>query len=82
VRFACALCLHALEVVTGLEEGPFEQERAERFARELLMTAEEFRSLAGESDAEIAERFGVPFEQVAARRLELSPPAADPTRPP
>jgi hypothetical protein len=27
VRFACALGLHAFEVATGLEEGPFDQRR-------------------------------------------------------
>ena len=71
VRFACALALHAFEVATGLEQGPFDQGRAERFARALLMPAEEFLAVADESDAELAGRFGVPIEQVPARRMEL-----------
>jgi hypothetical protein len=82
VRFACALCLHAFEVTTGLEQGPFEQERAERFARELLMPAHEFLDMADESDAGLAERFGVPVEQVPARRLELGPAATGRRSPP
>jgi hypothetical protein len=39
VRFACALALHAFEIQAGLIEGPFDQARAERYARELLMPA-------------------------------------------
>lgn len=71
VRFACALALHAFEVTTGLERGSFDQGRAERFARALLMPSEEFYAVADENDAELAERFGVPIEQVPARRVEL-----------
>jgi len=75
VRFVCGLALHAFELATRLEEGPFDQGRAERFARALLMPAEEFLALADESDAELAGRFGVPIEQVPARRMELGSPA-------
>jgi hypothetical protein len=75
VRFACALALHAFEVQTGLEHGPFDQGRAERFARALLMPAEEFLAVVGQSDAELAGRFGVPIEQVPVRRIELGSPA-------
>jgi hypothetical protein len=71
VRFVCALCLHAFEVDTGLAELPFDQGRAERFARELLMPADEFLDAVDERDAALAERFGVPIEQVPARRLDL-----------
>ena len=79
VRFTCAMALHAFEVDTGLEARPFEQHRAERFARELLMPAELFRANVEETDAELAERFGVPVEQVPERRVEL---AAVPQAPP
>lgn len=75
MRFAYALALRAFEVSTGLEEGPVDQGRAERFARMLLMPGEEFVAVAGESDAELAERFGVPIEQVPLRRAELRSPA-------
>jgi hypothetical protein len=75
VRFACALALHVFEVATGLEEGPFDQRRVERFARTLLMPGEEFLALAGESDAALAEWFGVPIEQIPLRRAELRLPA-------
>lgn len=78
VRFVCAMVLHAFEVDTGLEARPFDQRRAERFARELLMPAELFLSLAEETDAELAERFGVPVEQVPERRRELVPAAGPP----
>jgi hypothetical protein len=72
VRFACALAVHAFEVDTGLIEGSFDQARAERYARELLMPADEFGPLAGLADAELAALFGAPADQVGARRLELA----------
>jgi predicted transcriptional regulator len=78
VRFACALALHAFEVATGLQRGPFDQPRAERFARALLMPCEQFLALVDESDAALAEWFGVPVEQVPLRRAELSSPAHGP----
>jgi hypothetical protein len=55
----------------GLEHGPFDQGRAERFARALLMPAEEFLAVGDQSDAELARRFGVPIEQIPIRRREL-----------
>jgi hypothetical protein len=72
VRFACALAVHAFEIDTGLIEGPFDQARAERYARELLMPADDFAPLAGLADLDLAALFGVPVEQVGARRLELA----------
>jgi hypothetical protein len=72
VRFACALALCALELYAGLIEGPFEPARAERYARELLMPTDDFVPLAGLADPELAALFGVPVEQVGARRLDLA----------
>jgi len=82
VRFACALALHAFEVHAGLIAGPFDEARAERYARELLMPTDDFAPLAGLTDAELAALFSVPVEQVSARRLELAPRSAGPEPPP
>jgi hypothetical protein len=64
VRFACAPALHAFEIHAGLIEGPVDQARTERCARELLMPAGDFARLAGLADGQLAELFGVPVEQV------------------
>jgi hypothetical protein len=72
VRLTCALALHAFELHTGLIEEPIDQSRAERYARELLMPADDFAPLAGLTDAELAALFGVPIEQVGATRRELA----------
>jgi hypothetical protein len=53
VRFACALALYAFELHAGLSDGPFDQARAERYARELLMPAEDFGPLVCLKDAEL-----------------------------
>jgi hypothetical protein len=81
VRFACALALHAFEIDTGLIEGPFDRGRAERYARELLMPPEDFGPLIWLKDAELAELFGVPVEQVCVRRLDLGARSARPGPP-
>jgi hypothetical protein len=71
VRLTWALTLHAFELRTGLIEGPVDESRAERYARELLMPADDFAPLVGLTDAELAAAFGVPIEQVSSRRRDL-----------
>lgn len=45
------------------------------------MPWDEFAPLAEWPDVELAALFGVPIEQVAARRLELAPPSPGPKPP-
>jgi hypothetical protein len=70
-RFVAALCLYSHAVDTGqagrLVHG---QEEAERFARALLMPAEAFVPVTARSDAELAELFAAPLDQVSIRRRE------------
>jgi hypothetical protein len=70
-RFAAAMCRLAMELELGLETGPYDEERAEGYAREALMPAGCFAALAALPDAYLAACFGVPPEQVPARRAEL-----------
>jgi hypothetical protein len=81
VRFACTLALHAFEIHSSLIQGPFDQARAERYARDLLMPADDFAPLAGSADADLAALFGVPVEQVETRRLERGLRPAGPQPP-
>ncbi len=74
--FICALCLFAMEHESGALAGRFSQQRAERSARGALMPADEFAPLADIADADLAELFGVPPEQVGLRREELRHPDA------
>ena len=70
-QFVTALCLYSDAVDTrqaGL--GFYDQEEAERFARELLMPSEEFVPVRGWRDAEVAEYFAAPLDQVAIRWRE------------
>jgi hypothetical protein len=80
VRFACTLALHAFEIHSSLIQGPFDQARAERYARDLLMPADDVAPLAGFADADPAALFGVPVEQVETRRLERGLRPAGPQR--
>lgn len=71
-RFAAAMCRLAMELELGLVGGPYDEERAEGYARELLMPEQEFAALAWLPDPYLATCFGVPLEQVEARREELA----------
>jgi hypothetical protein len=70
-RFAAAMCRLAMELELGLAMGAYDQERAEGYAREALMPVDCFAPLAGLPDVYLAICFGVPAEQVPARRAEL-----------
>jgi len=74
-RFVCFLALYARDVQTGeLPGDPWRYEPAygERYAREALIPADEFRALAHRSDGRLAARFGVPIEQIARRRRDVA----------
>jgi hypothetical protein len=70
-RFVAALCLYGHAVDTGQAAVPgYDQDRAERFARMLLMPGSDFDSAAFLSDAQLAECFAAPLDQVRVRRRE------------
>jgi hypothetical protein len=73
VVFVSFMASYALQVKDGSAPGPFTDERAERFARLVLMDDDEFRALDANrlEDDLIAGHFSVPVEQVAAKRDDL-----------
>jgi hypothetical protein len=74
--FVCYLALYARDVLCGQlpgEPGRYFPARAERYARACLIPARAFLARADRPDAELAEHFNVPLEQIAARRAELAP---------
>jgi hypothetical protein len=56
----------------------YDQGEAERFARALLMPGEAFAPVADWSDAELAEAFVAPLDEVAIRRREMRRDPAGP----
>ncbi len=70
-RFVAAMCLYALDVRLELVPGPYSDQRAELYARCLLLSDRAIAAAAALSDAELAERFGVALEQARAKRGEL-----------
>jgi hypothetical protein len=72
-RFVAALCLysHAVDADWAGCDG-YDQDDAERFARALLMPAEDFDASAWLPDAELAEHFAAPMDHVSVRRSERS----------
>ena len=69
-RFVAALCIYSHAVDTGRAGRPYRQCDAERFARTLLLPAEDLRAVAGRPAVELAETFGAPLDQVRARLRE------------
>jgi hypothetical protein len=72
LRFVAAMCLYSRDVDEGEVPGPFSSCDAELFARCVLLPDEEFEHRANEPDSKLATRFGVPVEQVAAKRQDLA----------
>jgi hypothetical protein len=71
LRFVAAMCKLAMELERGLAEGNYDEERAQGYARELLMPEQEFAALGFLPDRYLATCFCVPPEQIPARRREL-----------
>jgi hypothetical protein len=76
-RFVAALCLYSRDIDTGELPGPFIQPAAELYARSFLVADEEFEPYAGEDDLLLSRWFGLPLEQVAAKRSDLAARPAD-----
>jgi len=76
-RFVFAMGLYAIDVARGVLPAPYDDARAQYFARTFLIEDDAFRRCAHHSDVELADRFGVPVDQIAAKRADVAaPPAA------
>ena len=73
VMFVSLMGAYALQLREQPDLGPYTDERAERFARCVLIDDDEFRMLDANrlEDRLIAGHFGVPVEQVEEKRLDL-----------
>jgi hypothetical protein len=71
LRFVAAMCLYSHDVDRAQVPGPYSDCAAELYARCVLIPDSEFGLHAGWSDAALAWQFGVPVEQVAAKRHDL-----------
>jgi hypothetical protein len=71
VRFVLFMCQFREQVERGALPGPFSSERAELWARCVLIDPAQLRARWNRSDAALAEHFGVPVDQVAAAREDL-----------
>lgn len=72
LRFVAAMCLYSRDVDAGEVAGPYRSAEAELYARCVLLPDEELELYLHESDGQLAERFGVPIEQVTAKRVDIA----------
>jgi hypothetical protein len=71
-RFVATLALVWREMRCGAQPEPYDADVAQFYARWILMPNDDFARLSsGKNDAELAEFFNVPVEQVAAKREDL-----------
>jgi hypothetical protein len=69
-RFVHAMGMYARDVLTGELPGPYSDQEAEAYARGFLIDDATFRAHAGDTDEQLADRFTVPLEQIALKRLD------------
>jgi len=74
-RFVFAMGLYAIEVARGDLPAPYDDDRAQYFARTFLIDDDAFRGCAHHADVELADRFGVPVAQIAQKRTDLRVPS-------
>lgn len=70
LRFIAVMCLYSRDVDTGAVPGPYSNERAELYARCVLIGDDDLAAHRSERDEQLAQRYGVPLEQVAAKRRD------------
>jgi hypothetical protein len=72
-RFVGVVALVARQMALDPDPEPYNEDLAQFYARILLIPNDEFELLREDlSDTELAERFNVPLEQVAAKRRDVS----------
>lgn len=76
-RFVAFMCIYARDTLTGRLPGPYSDADGEAFARRALVDPEILKAHAAASDHELAELVGIPLEQLAAARAELTPGAGN-----
>ena len=70
-RFVATLCLVGREMQRGEGAEPYDERKASYYARAILMPDEEFDALSSTlDDVGLAEHFGVPQEEVEAKRMD------------
>jgi len=71
-RFVYAMGLYAIDVAHGRLAAPYDDARAQYFARTFLIDDDAFRRVESCSDIELADRFGVPVAQIELKRRDLA----------
>ena len=75
-RFVFAMGLYAMDVAQRRLPAPYDDSRAQFFARTFLIDDDAFRNCAHLPDLELADRFGVPVAQIAHKREDVGVPRA------
>lgn len=72
--FVSFMCCYARDVIEGTLPGPYTDDHAELYARCALVPDDDFRRCQRLSDADLAERYGVPLDQIEPKRRDLIRP--------
>lgn len=77
LRFVIYMALYARDVMTAELPGPYTDQDAEAFARACLIDPDQLTNHAHESDQQLAQRLGLPAEQIHLARSEHEPRTQD-----
>jgi hypothetical protein len=71
LRLTVYMAIYAQLIASGQRRGPYDDQDAQRFARDALIDPHELARDEHQTDQRLAQRFRVPVEQIAAARAEL-----------
>ena len=77
-RFVFAMGLYAIEVAHGRLPAPYDDARAQYFARTFLIDDDAFARVTDCGDVALADLFGVPTAQIALKRGDIDHEQARP----
>lgn len=69
--FVSLMCCHARDVLIGCAPGPYGDDHAALSVRNALIDDDDFGRWHQCDDAVLAERYGVPLDQIHAKRLDM-----------
>jgi hypothetical protein len=73
-HFVSLMCCFARDVMVGATTGPYHAAAAELAVRSALVDDHAFAALSAWDDSDLAEHFGLPLDQVGAKRRDLRRP--------
>lgn len=80
LRLTVYMAIYAHVIASGHRRGPYNDQDAQRFARDALIDQHELLERADQTDEHLAEHFRVPIDQIPLARAEARDRATPPAQ--